>query len=88
MCWNKSKTKSEKCEDKEVVTSNDVEKVKTANDALERKKTMVDDVTVGVDTGEPYVRCKSSSESAAVTIGGKHSTYKVSNNFCSTNHKQ
>ena len=49
---------------------------------------MVDDVTVGVDTGEPYVRCKFSSESAAVTIGGKHSTYKVSNNFCLTNHKQ
>ena len=70
-----------------MVTSNNDEKVKTANDAKRAKKTVTDDVMVSDNTNESYVRNKSSSKTAAVTIGGKRSTYKISNNFCTIKQK-
>ena len=71
----------------EMVTSNDDEKVKTANDGEKTKKTVADDVTVSDNTDKSHVRNKFSSETAAVTIGGKRSTYKISNNFCTIKQK-
>ena len=68
--------------DDEMVTSNDDAKVKKANDVEERKKPMTDDIAVSNGTKERYVRDKSSTGSPVVTIGGKYSTYKISNNFC------
>ena len=72
---------------KSIVTSNDDEKAKTANDVKRAKKTVTDDVTVSKGTGKSYVRNKSSNKGAAVTIGGKRSTYKISNNFCTIKQK-
>ena len=70
-----------------MVTSNNDEKVKTANDAKRAKKTVTDDVMVSDGTGKPYVRNKPSCKAAEVTIGGKRSTYKISNNFCTIKQK-
>ena len=66
---------------KNIVTSNDDEDTKTADDMRRVKKNVTGDVTVSDDTGKPYVRNKSSNEAAAVTIGGRYSTYRISNNF-------
>ena len=72
---------------KSIVTNNGDEKVKTANDTKRAKKTVTDDVTVSEGTGKLYVRNKSSNKAAAVTIRGKRSTYKISNNFCTIKQK-
>ena len=82
----KSNQKNVRANEK-VVTSNDDEKVKTANDVKKVKKTVTDDVTVSDNTNESHVRNKSSSKTATVTIGGKRSTYKISNNFCAIKQK-
>ena len=74
----------------DIVTSNDDEKAKNANETRKKKKLMVDDIVVEVNTKIGYVLENISTvlRDAAVTIGGKHSTYKVSNNFCTNKRKQ
>ena len=68
-------------EGNQVVTSKDDVKTKKANDERKTKKPSTYDVTVNSSTKERYVRDKTSTVDPAVTIGGKHSTYKISNNF-------
>ena len=71
----------------DVVTSNNDEKAKNADETRKRKKPMVDDVVVEVDTGIGYILENNLTNDAAVTIGGRYSTYKVSNNFCTNKRK-
>ena len=76
----KSKLKNVKTNNK-VVTSKDDAEIKKANDERKEKKPSTSDVSVSNSTKERYVRNKSSIVGPAVTIGGKRSTYKISNNF-------
>ena len=76
----KSKLKNVKTNNK-VVTSKDDAEIKKANDERKEKKPSTNDVPASSSTKERYVRSKSSIVGPVVTIGGKRSTYKISNNF-------
>ena len=66
----------------EIVTSKDDARTRKANDERKEEMPITDDVSVSNSTKRRYVRNKSGTAGSAVTIGGRYSTYKISNNFC------